>query len=62
MRRGADPQKALAVVLGLAAEDIQVKEAAPSGPPARANTVPNPNTEPVAQPSNGGPGFPSGDN
>jgi hypothetical protein len=65
----ADPRMALGAVLGLAAEDIQVREAAGPEPPVTANTAPtprpntpSPNTEPAVQPSNGGPGFPSGDN
>jgi len=63
VRHGADPQMALAAVLGVAAEDIRVKkEAAGSEPPVKANTAPmprpnkpSPTTGPVAQPSNGGP-------
>jgi hypothetical protein len=42
VRQGADPRMALAAVLGLAAEDIQVREAAGSERPAKANTVPIP--------------------
>ena len=70
VRHGADPRVALAVVLGVAAEDIQVREDAGSEPPSKASTAPSPrptsnpspNTEVAEQPSNAGPGFPSGDN
>jgi len=75
VRHGADPQMALAAVLGLSAEDIQVRETGGSEPLVTANTVPastapspgptrnpSPNTEPVARPNSAGPGFPSGDN
>ena len=71
VRQGADPRMALAAVLGMAAEDIQVREPAASDLPAKANTAPtvrsnprssNPNTGLAEQPSNAGPGFPSGDN
>src|SRR5215470_12737530 len=69
VRHGADPHNALAAVLRVAPEDIQVREAAEPEPPAKANTAPrprpsspNPNTEPVAQPNNAAPGFPFGDN
>jgi hypothetical protein len=69
VRHGADPRVALAGVLGLAAEDIQVREATGPDPPSNANTAPsplptsnpNPNTDPE-QPSTAAPGFPSGDN
>ena len=72
VRRGADPLVVLAAVLGVAPEDIQVgKEPAGQEPPATANTIPgvrpsptspSPNREVAEQPSNAGPGFPSGDN
>jgi hypothetical protein len=73
VRHGADPRLALAGVMGVAADDIHVNEAAGSEPPARAGTVPkvrasltdNPNPSPNMEPaehSNVGPGFPSGDN
>jgi hypothetical protein len=54
VRRGADPRLALAAVLEVAAEDIDVRQVAGSEPPAKANTAPrprpnNPNTnEPVS--------------
>jgi hypothetical protein len=67
-RYGSNPLAALATVLGVAAEDIQIGEARRARTPAKASTVPqappnnpNPNTA-VAQPSNTEPGFPSGDN
>lgn len=64
VRHGADPRAALGAVLGMAAEDIQVREGAGPEPPATANTVPsprptenpNPNTDPAALPSNAAPG------
>jgi len=67
VRHWADLRMALAAVLGVDAVDIQVREAAGSGPPSKANTPPvrpnpNPNTGVAEQPSNAGPGFPSGDN
>src|SRR5262249_7345153 len=71
VRHQIDPRTALAAVLGVTAEDLQVREGADAEPdtPAKASTVPSPrpnnpspNTEAGAQPSNGGPGFPSGDN
>ena len=69
VRHGADPRTALAVVLGVAAEDIQVREPAGPEPAASANTAPsprptrspNPNTGVAEQPSNAAPGFPPGD-
>ena len=70
-RQGADPRTALTAVLGMEAEDIQVREPAGPEPPSKANTPPtvrpnhrspNPNTGVAEQPSNAGPGFPSGDN
>jgi hypothetical protein len=42
VRHGADPQIALTTVLGVAAEDIQVRETAGSEPPSKANTAPQP--------------------
>jgi hypothetical protein len=70
VRHGADPRVALAGILGVAAEDIQVRETPGSEPAAKANTVPsprptnfpNPNTGVAALPSNVAPDFPSGDN
>ena len=75
VRHGAAPQMALAAVLGLSAEDIQVRETGGSEPLVTANMVPantapslrptrspNPNTGEAAQPNNAAPGFPSGDN
>jgi len=73
VRRGADPRTALAKVVGVAAEDIQVKEAAGSGSPARAGTVlkvrasltDNPNASPNMEPAEhciGEPDSPSEDN
>jgi len=61
---------ALAAVLGLGVEDIQIREAAGPEPPVKANTAPSqrptsnpsPNTEVAVQPSNAAQGFPSGDN
>src|SRR5262249_22154391 len=41
-RHGADPRRALGAALGVAAEDIQVRGAAGSEPPATANTAPRP--------------------
>ena len=73
VRPGADPRVALAEVLGVAAEDVQMREAVGSGSPARAGTVlkvrasltdnpnPSPNMEPVEH-STGEPGSPSGNN
>jgi hypothetical protein len=69
VRHGADPRIALAAVLGVAADDIQVREAARPEPPSNANTAPNPrptsnpspNTE-AGQPSTVAPSSPSGDN
>jgi hypothetical protein len=70
VRHGADPRMALAAVLKVAAEDIQVRETAGPEPPSKANTAPSPrptknpspNTEPAEQTSNAAPGSPSGDN
>jgi hypothetical protein len=66
VRHGADPRMALAAVLGLAAEDIQVTESAGSEPRVKVSMVrpnnPSPNTEVAALPGNAGPDFPSGDN
>ena len=69
VRHGADPQKALAAVLRVAAQDIQIREGAGPKRQATANTAPsphpnnpNPNTDPLAQPSTAEPGSPSGDN
>jgi hypothetical protein len=71
VRNEVDPRMALAVVLGLPAGDIQVRQGPGVGldPPATANTVPSPrpnnpspNTALAAQPSNAEPGSPSGDN
>jgi hypothetical protein len=70
VRHGADPRIALAAVLGAAAEDIHIREAARSDPLVNANTAPSPrptsnpspSTHPSADPSTGEPGFPSGDN
>jgi hypothetical protein len=72
VRHGADPGVALAAVLKMAPDDIQVRGAAGSEPLVTANTVPsprptrNPNSSPntavAAQPSNAAPDFPSGDN
>src|SRR5215471_8895736 len=39
VRHGADPHKALAAVLRVAPEDIQVREAAEPEPPAKASTA-----------------------
>ena len=68
VRHGADPRIALAAVLGVAAEDIQVREASGSDPPAKASTVPrarpnnpSPDTEVAPEPNNGAPGSPAGD-
>ena len=49
VRHGADPLMALAVVLGVAAEDIEVREVAVSEPLVTASTVP------TAHPSNPNP-------
>jgi hypothetical protein len=67
VRRGSDARMALAAVLGLTTEDIQVREGAPGqNSLTTANTVPrprhSPNTEPLVQPSNAEPGSPSGRN
>jgi hypothetical protein len=69
VRHGAEPRVALAAVLGVPAEDIQVREGAEPEPAVKANMAPSPrpsnpspSTEPAAQPSNAGPSFPSGDN
>jgi hypothetical protein len=70
VRHGADPGEALAGVLGVSPDDVQVREGSVSEPLVTANTVPsprptknpNPNTDPAALPSNAAPGFPSGDN
>jgi len=69
VRHGADPRMALAAVLGVAAEDIQVREAARSNPLLTANPAPrprpdrpDPDTAAATQPGNGGPVFPSEDN
>jgi hypothetical protein len=73
VRHRIDPRTALAGVLGIAAGDIQVRPPAGGGSGqslrVKANTAPMPrprnpipNTEPMALPSNGEPGFPSGDN
>jgi hypothetical protein len=70
VRHGADLRSALAAVLGVAAEDIHVREAAGPEPLSNANTAPTrrptsnpiPNTEPAALPSNAAPGSPAGDN
>jgi hypothetical protein len=68
VRHGADPRLALAAVLGLAAEDILVRDATGSDPPAKAYTAPSPrptsNPSPntaTVQPNNAAPSFPSGD-
>jgi hypothetical protein len=69
VRHGADPRVPLGAVLGVAAEDIQVREATGPEPPSNASTAPtrrptsnpSPNMEP-AEHSTGEPGFPSGDN
>jgi hypothetical protein len=67
--RIADPRMALAAVLELAAQTIQVRGAARPEPPVKANTAPSPvpntpssSTEPAVQRSNAVPDFPSGDN
>ena len=69
VRHGAGPASALAKVLGVAAENIQVRGAARPEPPVKANTAPSPvpntpssSTEPAVQRSNAVPDFPSGDN
>jgi hypothetical protein len=67
VRHGADPRMALAAVLGVAADDILVREspqpAAPATAPSpRPTSDPNPNTEVATQPSNVAPSSPSGDN
>jgi hypothetical protein len=71
VRHGADPGAALAGVLAVPAEDIQVREGAGLDPAAKANTAPrvrpsprspNPSTEVAEQPINAEPGSPSGDN
>ena len=49
VRHGANPQMALAAVLGIAAEDIQVREAAGSNLPVTASTAPSP--RPTRNPS-----------
>ena len=40
VRHGADPRAALAAVLGVAAEGVQVREVVGSDPPAKGSTVP----------------------
>ena len=74
VRHGADPRSALAAVLGMGAEDIQVREPAGSEPPAKAitvpkvrptndpNPIPTPNSDPAADPSIDAQGSPAGDN
>jgi hypothetical protein len=70
VRHRADPRLALAAVLGVAADDIQMRERGGSEPPVKGQygpqppptRNPNPNTEEAAQPNNAAPDFPSGDN
>ena len=56
VRHGADPRMALAAVLGLAAEDIQVREGAGSEPPVTANTAPSRRPTRKPSPNTGGGG------
>ena len=65
VRHGADPRMALAAVLEIAAEDVQVREAAGPDLPVTANTAPsprpsNPNPNTAAEPSNAGSGSAAG--
>jgi hypothetical protein len=70
VRHGADPRTAIAGVLGVAAEDVQVRELARSDPFVNAGTAPTrrptnnptPNTEPAVDPSTDVQGSPAGDN